>query len=191
MKLQRENAIENLRCEKIFTRLTAKGTIHAFARKEKEVWTNPIVKLPKLRNLGFELRNKSQLVSKEYRGMIVSENQNFGSLIGLQRGLVLHASEFEDRIFICPHGKVDSDGSGGIEIDVQNLRTPPFYKYTLRTDLFDIRAGKERLSSEYLALLHAHTSGLQPDSYTNCLGLTKGKFHRKGRKFLVNTIKIF
>ena len=162
--------------------MTSKGAIHVFTQKqENEVWTNPIIHLPKLRNIQFELKDKSKLVSMEYGGMTVSNDQNFGTLIGLKRGLLLEvdSSEVDDRIFICPHGKVKPGKSGETEIDVANLRTPSFFKYVLRTDLQDIKAGKERVAWEYLALLHAHTSGLLPDPFTRCLGLTKGTFHMR------------
>ena len=111
--------------------------------------------------------------------MNVSEDQNFGTLVGLKRGLLLESSEVEDRIFICPHGEVKPNGYGSTEIDVANLRTPSFFKYVLRNDLQDIKAGKERVAWEYLALLHAHTSGLLPDPFTRSLGLTKGTFHMR------------
>ena len=162
---------------KIFTRLTPKGSIHVFATKwDNAMFGKVFVHLPKLRNIRFELNDSHRLVSVEYRGMEVSENQNFGSLIGLMNGLLLQGSQYQDRIFLCPHGQVIANRSEGTKIDVNNLRSPSFFKYVLREDLLDIRAEKERLAWEYLAQLHAQTSGLLPDPFTKCLGVSKGIF---------------
>ena len=161
----------------VFKRITPTGNIHVFVSKlDDETYTHPVVQLPKLRNIRFEVEDGNRLASIEYKGMRVSENQNFGSLIGLKNGLLLHGSEHEDSIFLCPHGQVQVNESGTIEINTVNLRSPAFFKYTLRTDIQDMRAGKERIAWEYLSLLHASTSGLLPDPFTKCLGMAKGKF---------------
>ena len=160
----------------VFKRITPTGNIHVFVSKcDNKTYSNPVVQLPKLRNIRFELEDGDHLSSIEYKGMKVSENQNFGSLIGLKNGLLLKGSEHEDGIFLCPHGQVNTNKSGEIEINTVNLRSPAFFKYTLRTDIQDIRAGKERIAWEYLSLLHASTSGLLPDPFTKCLGMAKGK----------------
>ena len=160
---------------KVFTGMTSERAINVLVpNTDDDACGNPIIYLPKLRNIKFELVNKSRLVSKEYKGMIVSENQNFGSLIGLNNGLLLSSSDHEDRVFICPHGSISRNTDGTVEIDVSDLGSPSFYTYYLRSDLWDIRAEKERLSWEYLALLHACTSGVLPDPFSRRLGLASG-----------------
>lgn len=123
-------------------------------------------------NLTFRLEN-AKIESHEFRGMIVSENQQLDTLFGLENGLLLCEKEVEKGIppkkkLIMPHcmlnissGKIHQN----IEVSIENLRSPNFFTFDIDETLRILRAGESIVAWLYLAWLHASTSHILDDPF--------------------------
>ena len=60
--------------------------------------------------------------------------------------------------------------AGGVEVDVEELRQPPLFKYTVRRELRILQAQRDRIAWLYLANLHAKTAGLFADPFLGRTG---------------------
>ncbi|CAD7923999.1 unnamed protein product [Amoebophrya sp. A120] len=58
----------------------------------------------------------------------------------------------------------------GVEVDLENLRQPPLFRYTVKRELQTLHAQKERVAWLFLAHLHARTSGLYADPFLGRTG---------------------
>jgi len=182
----------------IFHRVCVQPDLHVFAQPLKCLGVNGSqhfggernsvlaeVRLPRLQNLRFDLLKFDSLIQSsnpiratDYRDLCVAANQNFGTLYGLQHGLLLEGPEgshrqYEKRVLLMPHGKTKRISREKIVIDVDNLREPAFFKYELRDELQEVHPPKPRHATTYLSLLHAITSGLFPDPFLGCTGTQK------------------
>mgnify|MGYP000039711776 CR=1 FL=1 len=131
------------------------------------------IQFPRLHNLQFDYDGIG-IVSREFGSLRVATNQSLGTLYGLQHGILLESPcHMENKLFICPHGKVSRYDSN-TSIDTDNLKSPPFFTYELRPELGDLH-GKSQLRREwlFLALLHAQTGRLQHDPFLGCTGSEK------------------
>jgi hypothetical protein len=158
----------------VFARLSPKSKIHVYFSLSNCVTIN----IPLLQNMRFKLDRKSGVIhSADFRGLKVAKNQNFGSLIGMEHGLLFEGdSSAENKIFICPHGKVNrySRKDGSVSVDVGNIRSPAFFRYEIRQELKDPRScTKDRMASLFLAQLHASTSSIFADPFSCTTGLQK------------------
>lgn len=148
----------------VFCRLAPKGQVHVFHSSARGSY----VVLPKLGGLKFMVEG-SRLFSTEFNSFVVL-NQRFGTLIGLQHGLLLQDGVGE-RVFIVPHAKATREpGTQSITLEVENLRQPPMFAYNLRSDLRSLVGQKDRLAWLYLARLHAITSSPLPDPFLGRMG---------------------
>lgn len=141
------------------------------------------MELPRL-NLTFTVENDEgniHLASREYKGMIVAEEQHIGTLVGLVSGLVLRSrySESQSSCLLLPHGtpriKRGKNDAGPfwhqkVEMDTRSLNTPAVFVYRIDHILRQLR-GEESLNSWLmLAYLHGCTSYLLPDPFTGSTG---------------------
>jgi len=159
---------------KVFCRLAPELRVHVFKTEE-----SLFVDLPKL-NLRFDVDLHTGLVvSREY-GLAVAEDQNkIKTLIGLEHGVLLSdvAKNVANDAFLIPNGKLykssvkeDQNGHGSVSVDVATLRSPACFKYEVRREMWDLHGTSNRLSWFFLANLHAYTSGLLPDPFTQTTG---------------------
>lgn len=180
--------------ENIFNRLCSQPYLHVFAPLSSDQVKLPSssgsvlaeVCLPCMQNLKFNIHvlNASNdinafnsITSSDYHCLSIAENQNYGTLCGLQQGLLLEGMhEYERKVLLMPHGKVRRISREQTTIDVNNLREPAFFKYDLRHELRDIHPPKTRHSISYLALLHATTSRLFPDPFLECTGTQRAMY---------------
>ncbi|KAL7554906.1 hypothetical protein ACHAWF_018454 [Thalassiosira exigua] len=187
----------NTLCTNVFRRVSVPADTHVFARNCEPSETKDHVEaevfLPRLSNHRFEVITLEQSTSQyndiratDHHNLLVAENQNFGTLVGLNQGLLLVGSskmknEHENRILLMPHGQVSRNGSK-VSVDIDGLNQPPFFKYQIRDDLRDLHPPKTRQACTYLALLHGTTSGLFPDPFLETSGTQKAlSLLRSGR----------
>ena len=107
-----------------------------------------------------------RITSHEFGGE-VAQDQNLGTLVGLQRGLLLQRSH--EQKLLLPHAKTLRASSGNhceVDLDMSELRDPPLFAYSVRADLRELRGPKDRVAWLYLAKLHALTSHVLRDPFT-------------------------
>jgi len=83
-------------------------------------------------------RQGVNMISQEYRGMKVAQNQKLGTLIGLRNGLLLEDANVTtparlNSILLVPHGTPIVHGDHDIEINTETLRNPPFFAFEGRS----------------------------------------------------------
>eukprot|EP00397_Hematodinium_sp_SG-2012_P000073 GEMP01000073.1.p1 GENE.GEMP01000073.1~~GEMP01000073.1.p1 ORF type:complete len:1696 (+),score=289.10 GEMP01000073.1:2025-7112(+) len=158
--------------KRVFTRLSPAGYVHVYTTTTTDdAERDTFVELPRLQNYRFDLKNRFELHSRQFPGMRVASNQNFGSLVNLRHGLLL-AGPGDSKKVLMPHGSVSRVGVQTF-IDVEKLRSPPVFVYTLREDLRDLHAQNHKIAWFYLAHLHAVTSGLLRDPFTGSTGTAR------------------
>eukprot|EP00961_Rhodomonas_salina_P186406 2516577-Rhodomonas_salina.1 len=164
---------------RVFQRMTPLQYTHIFVPNEPEGGgeLKVEIELPLMQGLQSTLRPDSKIFLPEFK-MYVRDRQDFGSLIGLQHGLVLESPTTDgsaDLQFVCPHGRVSRNSSGKVSIDIgpTAVRSPPYFKYQLRDVLYDIHGPKDRKAWLFLALLHLMTSDILPDPFTRRTGLSR------------------
>lgn len=126
-------------------------------------------------------RRLGDLISKEYRGMRVSSNQqSLGTLIGLQKGLLLEDADVNcpshlNKVLLVPHGEpcVSETDSSIVTINNHEIRSPPFFSYEVDDRLKQLKAGDSRAGWLYLALLHALTTHQVADPFTGVTGMER------------------
>ena len=162
----------------VFQRLAPKLRIHVSVTSSSINLSDvPLatITIPLLQNMKFSLDCNNGLIrSADFNGLKVASNQNFGSLIGMKHGLLLDGnSSSENKIVVYPHGKVlRTEESIGIEIN--NLRSPAFFRYEIKPELKDIRScTRDKMSALFLAMLHAATSDVLPDPFLCSNGTQK------------------
>ena len=132
------------------------------------------VALPRL-DLRFFLNAKGDMECYELR-KIVDPDQSLGTLIGLQSRLILCGSEAiarsHDRLLIIPEGEISVSRSSShvrVNISACNNRVRIF-RYQIDATLQYLRPGADKLGHLYIAYLHALTSHVLPDPFTNRTG---------------------
>lgn len=178
---------------KFFSRLEQKNYIHVLLDKPKNHTDDTPVKIKAKAkvllirmNLKFnidcpieaEVGQTYDFESNEYCGMRVSLNQSFGTLIGLQNGLLLEAipsvNKSNSKLLIVPHGEIKtrrgkSHVSVHIDVDSSSLRHPEFFIFQVDSKCQQIKANNYP-GWFYLAYLHAVTSCALPDPFHGMTG---------------------
>ncbi|UJR11323.1 hypothetical protein I4U23_015504 [Adineta vaga] len=145
-----------------------------------------------LSRLGLRFTYNGQLnaiISREYSDMCITEDQSFGTLSGLQSGLLLSAysasTNQENKYDKCqklivpfgnmrPHRKVsDSYHTVTIERQASELGLRQYFIFTLNDRLRILQSTDSPMGWLYLALLHAFTSQPIPDLYTGMTGMER------------------
>ncbi|XP_065194826.1 uncharacterized protein LOC135826118 [Sycon ciliatum] len=144
------------------------------------------VRLPRL-GLSFFICNEADgsvvFKSGDYIGWSVDSDQSLGgTLLGLSTGLVLvsnKSEKSEQRCLLLPHG-LPVYGSAAdestnqhaiVKIQLEKLYEPRMFRFAIRPDLQQLKAPDSRCAWFYLSLLHAMTSFVQPDPFTEMTGM--------------------
>ena len=132
------------------------------------------VALPRL-DLRFFLNAKGDLECYELR-RIVDPDQSLGTLIGLRSRLILCGSEAiardQDRLLIIPKGEITVlKSSSHVQVDISACNNNTrIFRYRIDATLQCLRPGADKLGNLYIAYLHALTSNILPDPFTNLTG---------------------
>ncbi|CAF4969960.1 unnamed protein product [Rotaria sp. Silwood1] len=139
--------------------------------------------------IAFKYDTQSQrIASREYADFFIDENQWFGTLTGLKRGLLLssisktHQKEqyYSSRKLIVPFGKISIERVSKNDhqtVTIERTLSIPFlYQYfvfTLNDRLRILQSTDSPTGWLYLALLHAVTSHSLQDFYTGMTGMER------------------
>ena len=134
------------------------------------------VQIPRLQLDFWVDAHSSRMMSRQYKGMRVDDDQTIGTLHGLKSKLVLVQSEstlFPERLCLIPNGEpATSLGAGRDHATVMIGRDAdaahPFY---LDESLGALKGNGSLAALLSLAELHALTSGWLPDHLTGCTGV--------------------
>ena len=132
------------------------------------------VALPRL-DLRFFLNAKGDMESHELR-RIVDPDQSLGTLIGLRSRLILCGSQAiarnHNRLLIIPEGEVNiAQSSSHVQVNINARKNSArIFRYHIDASLQCLRPVADKLGNIYLAYLHALTSHVLPDPFTNLTG---------------------
>ena len=132
------------------------------------------VALPRL-DLRFFLNAKGDMECYELRS-IVDPDQSLGTLIGLRSRLILCGSEAiarnHDRLLIIPEGEITvSHSPSHVQVKISACNNNArIFRYHIDASLQCLRPVADKLGSLYIAYLHALTSHVLPDPFTNLTG---------------------
>ncbi|CAF2919799.1 unnamed protein product [Rotaria sp. Silwood2] len=112
--------------------------------------------------------------------MYIDENQCFGTLRGLNVGILLSPIVASNRKFLVPFGQVQAKKTSTDDhqiVSIERAATMPFahqyFVFTLNDRLCLLQSSDSPTGWLYLALLHAMTSHLLPDFYTGMTGMER------------------
>ncbi|CAF4009337.1 unnamed protein product, partial [Rotaria sordida] len=136
----------------------------------------------------YDAQNKI-ITSREYSDMHIDENQLFGTLTGLESGLLLSSIakvNHENKHYLCrklivPFGQLQSKKNSDndhqiVTIERKSLETSFIHEYfvfTLNDRLRILQPTDSPTGYLYSALLHALTSHPLPDQYTGMTGMER------------------
>ncbi|KAI2469049.1 hypothetical protein F4781DRAFT_395603 [Annulohypoxylon bovei var. microspora] len=158
---------------------TAAGISKILFPLENAVWTHVIlhgvsldIELPRLK-LGFHMRKgETSISSRQFRGMLVDEDQSIGTLIGLHTKLVLRGQDGRlRRKVIIPSGDITiSKELQHVRVEIEHCLTSKVHSYEV-DDLLGRLINNSSLQSRLLiSYLHALTSFPLPDPLTGKTG---------------------
>lgn len=131
------------------------------------------IRLPRFK-LDFALkRNSSQLESKQFRGMVVDEDQSFGSFTGLVNKLVLLEVGGTSRAVIVPHGNISFTRDGNhvcIKIAAPPTANVNYHLFRIDSQLGRLVDNGNLKSRLYKLYLHAVTAHCLVDRLTGRTG---------------------
>lgn len=130
------------------------------------------IELPRLQ-LGFNLGPGSDhILSRQFRGMFVDENQSIGSLVGLDSKLTLRtANEGDQRIVIIPHGTVQYHRNDQhMQVSIDKGSAAKVYAYKLDRQLGRLIDNGSLTCKLWLCYMHALTAFCLPDPLTQRAG---------------------
>ncbi|KAH7024585.1 uncharacterized protein B0I36DRAFT_416058 [Microdochium trichocladiopsis] len=130
------------------------------------------IELPVLRSR-FSLEAGDTAVScRDFRGMVVDEDQQIGTLVGLFNKLVLKStSSSSDRIVLVPNGTPQVKRTPAhVSLQITEGPSTCLYAYRVDTLLGRLVDGGDLQSKLFLCLLHALTSFCMPDRLTSRTG---------------------
>ena len=131
------------------------------------------VELPRLK-LDFHVRDgDDQIYSRQYRGMIIDNDQEIGTLIGLTSKLVLRrARNSTDRLVLIPEGFVSYRKILGhhLSVSISKQSNTVVHAYQIDPTLRRVLDNGALQSKLLLCYLHALTSHWLPDALTCCTG---------------------
>ncbi|KAJ3494454.1 hypothetical protein NLG97_g4066 [Lecanicillium saksenae] len=137
--------------------------IHCILHKDSLVE----VQLDRLHLEFYVERDSSQLASRQYRGMIIDENQSLGTFIGLRDKLVLISpGKLPRRVVLIPFGQASCERSEGhvqVTIDTSNMKRKRVETYSIDTMLGRVLGCGSHESRLFQSYLHALTSFCLPD----------------------------
>ena len=113
----------------------------------------------------------NNLMCRQFSGMSVDDNQDIGTLVGLENRLVLRRGKL--RSVIVPHGKITFQKCQthvSVDIDTKNLPRVKYHTYTVDLILGRLVGNGSLLSHLYKCYLHAVTSYCVPDPLTKRTG---------------------
>ncbi|KAF8244797.1 hypothetical protein K440DRAFT_665544 [Wilcoxina mikolae CBS 423.85] len=131
--------------------------------------------LPRLK-LDFFI-SKGKLQCRQFSGMVVDEDQNIGTLVGLENRLVTRQGAL--RCVIIPHGKITFQRCRthvSVDIDTKKLSRVKYHTYTIDPILGRLVGNGSLLSHLYKCYLHAVTSYCIPDGLTGRTGTEEAIF---------------
>lgn len=123
-------------------------------------------------------KHNCDLISNEFKGMIVSPTQNIDTLYGLNHGLVLESdkeSGAQKNMILIPNGQIQiktRKSFATVLIQTKNeLRSPPFYQYQKDEHCWVLKSSNgSHASWFFLAYLHAITSLGEVESFLGMSG---------------------
>lgn len=132
------------------------------------------VEIPDIQ-LGFTLQSgESLLRSKEYRLMVVDEDQSAGTLIGLKNKLVLRSLKKANRLLLVPTGQVSYKLSAShVDVSIERRLADSvveIYPFEIDTRLGRLVDNGSLQSNLHVAYLHAITSFALSDPLTKKTG---------------------
>ncbi|CAE6503446.1 unnamed protein product [Rhizoctonia solani] len=136
------------------------------------------VELPRMK-LSFFINNDMQLESRNFRGLVLDENQSAGTLIGLRSQLILRAKGPvtrtlpQSRSILIPVGEINYTMSGHhtlVFIQFDSRRAVDVYRYKIDEDLGYLATDSGLTSRLLKTYLHALTSSCLPDPLTGRTG---------------------
>ncbi|TLD36380.1 hypothetical protein E2P81_ATG03269 [Venturia nashicola] len=125
--------------------------------------------------LKFSISSEGALISEDY-DMIVDQDQDIGCLYGLHNKLVLRSRDEHgqnNRQVLIPFGPVSISKHANhvaVRVDTKADRLVQHFSYQCDKYLKTIQGSSDRLPSLYLAYLHAVTSYVLPDPFTEQTG---------------------
>ncbi|KAE9967905.1 hypothetical protein EG328_007909 [Venturia inaequalis] len=128
--------------------------------------------------LRFSISSEGELISKDYDA-IVDSDQDIGSLYGLHNKLVLRSRDKDSqtcRQILIPFGPVSISKHANhvaVQIDIRTHRHVQHFSYQCDKYLKIIQGSSDRLPSLYLAYLHAVTSSVLQDPFTEQTGTNR------------------
>lgn len=136
------------------------------------------VRLPRLR-LDFHIDHGCDaILSRQFRGMAIDNQQSIGALIGLTSKLVLKNAQSE-RMVMIPVPKrfsalsinwAKTSGTGHVTVEINKDDATKVYAYDIDKDLGLITGSGDLETKLLIAYLHAVTSGCHPDPLTKLTG---------------------
>ncbi|KAI0179722.1 hypothetical protein GGR52DRAFT_528126 [Hypoxylon sp. FL1284] len=130
------------------------------------------IELPRL-ELQFDLKSGDMMIiSRQFRGMAVDEDQSIGTLVGLRDKLVLrqHGDQTRRKVII-PNGKTGFDkGDRHTTVTVDKNSAAKTYVYEVDTLLGRLTDDGSLQSKLLVSYLHALTSFVLPDPLTHQTG---------------------
>lgn len=129
--------------------------------------------LPRLKLDFFMTRGSRLLESKQFCGMVVDDEQSFGSLTGLANKLVLRGKHDSSRNVIIPHGDVSwsrKDNHVCVSIKACDSSTVPYYSYMIDPQLGRLVDNGSLRSKLFRCYLHAVTANALVDNLTRTTG---------------------
>ncbi|KAF3484464.1 uncharacterized protein GIQ15_03788 [Arthroderma uncinatum] len=155
----------------VLSPLESANHIHIFTNHKKDYLD---VHLPRLKLEFFLEPNSLRLESKQFRGMVVDENQSLGALTGLTNKLIFRGSRDSSRSVIVPHGDVisertDQHVSVGIRSD-PSLQNVSYHLYQVDLTLGRLLDNGSLKSRLYKFYLHAMASHCLADRLTGRTG---------------------
>ena len=165
-------------CDKIAFRMENSEAVHMFADPGDSLKIT--VDLPRY-GLSFEIsEDRSQVLSKEFRGLKINEDQSLGTLLNIEQGLILStlsSSPFlSKQKLIIPHSSISllpSYPHHQTQVHFDSLRSPSFFIYDIDSRCQQLRAGESISAWLYLSYLHAVSSSVLPDPFLGVPGTTR------------------
>ena len=154
----------------VFSPLEQASHIHITLHDETEFVE---VHMPRLKLDFFLSKGTLQLESKQYRGMVVDDDQSIGALTGLVNKLVLRAKCGRSRIVIVPHGEVSFNRDGQhvcVQVSQSEQHSRSYHTYSVDPVLGRLVDNGSLYSKFFLCYLHAVTSNCLSDRLTSRTG---------------------
>ncbi|RPA82431.1 hypothetical protein BJ508DRAFT_414084 [Ascobolus immersus RN42] len=118
----------------------------------------------------------NRLQCRQYRNMVIDEEQSFGAMTGLLNRLVLRNSKDDSRLVIIPHGSVKFKVQKQHPIvsiatdDEKYRRLVSYHAFRIEPQLGRLEGNRSLKSDYFKTYLHALTSSCLPDSLTGRTG---------------------